>query len=88
MGLYALDLASRPQWVVLNSDQAWPATKLAVNAVAIEFTSGFTAVTLPASLRRAVLTLVARWFDDRTDCTVPPGVIDACEAWRTIWIYA
>lgn len=64
-GDYALDLVSRPQWVVLNEDASWPETLGAVNAVWVEFTAGYTADTLPQRLSLAVKMLVAHWFVNR-----------------------
>lgn len=87
-GLYTLDLVSEPAWIVRDSDASWPTTLDGVNVVSVEFTTGFTVATLPASIKRAVLTLVARWYDDRTNCDVPAGVFDALAPYRQMWICA
>jgi uncharacterized phiE125 gp8 family phage protein len=86
--LYTLDLVSSPAWIVRDSDASWPATLDAVNVVSVQFTTGFTVATLPASIKRAVLTLVARWYDDRINCDVPAGVLDALAPYRQLWICA
>lgn len=86
--LYSLDLVSEPPRIVRNDGQAWPETKNVVLAVQVTFTAGFTSTTLPASLRRAVLTLVAAWYDDRVNCPVPQGVLDAVEPYRRLWLTA
>lgn len=62
-GYYTADTASDPAWIVLNSDQTWPDTLDAVNAVRIEFIAGYT--TVPPSIKHAILMLVAQWYDHR-----------------------
>lgn len=85
--VYATDLVSVPQWVVRLAEEAWPSDVLdGVNAVSIEFAAGYDADTLPASLRRAVLTLAAAWFQDRESGDVPKGVLDAVAPFRRIRI--
>lgn len=86
--LYTLDLVSSPQWIVRNADATWPEVLEAVNVVQIQFTAGHTAATLPPALKGAVLTLAARWFDDRTNNDVPEGVMQALEPFRPLWIAA
>lgn len=63
---YTLDLVSNPQRVVLNEGQDWPSDNGDfVNAVQIQFSAGYTAATLPADLKQAILLLAAHWFENR-----------------------
>lgn len=87
-GDWTLDLASTPQWVVRNADATWPEVLDAVNVVTVDFVAGYTEATVPASLRRAVMTLVARWYDNPGDTDVPASVLDAVQPFRTLWICA
>lgn len=60
---YALDLVSRPQWLVRVSDASWPATLDTVNAVYVDYVAGYQE--LPAThedLKIAIQMLVANWF--------------------------
>ncbi len=82
--LYATDLVSTPAWVVLSEGESWPETLSAVNAVSVEFTVGYTAETLPASLKLAVLMLAATWFSDRESAAVPKSVLDLAAPFRRI----
>lgn len=84
-GDYALDLVSRPQWVVLNEDAAWPETLDAVNAVWVDFTAGYTAESLPRRLGLAVKMLVAAWFVDRAG-SAPDEVRRLTDSFRRIVI--
>lgn len=62
-GIYTLDNASDPAWLVCNSEAAWPATMAGVNVVSITYEAGF--VTVPASIKQAVLLLVGDWYRGR-----------------------
>lgn len=70
---YTVDLASSPQWLVLNDSYSWPATLSAVNAVRIRFTAGYRGEldsgsyvpAVPMALRQAILLLVGHWFAHR-----------------------
>lgn len=83
--LYVLDLTARPARVLLNDGSSWPETMVAHNAVTVDFTAGWTDVTLPADLALAVTMLAAAWFDDRA-AAVPAGVQRLLDPWRTIRI--
>lgn len=74
--LYSLDLTSKTQWVVLNSEGSWPATLNGVNAVSVTFSAGYLAATLPDDIKLAVKALVATWFENRGDAGTPKGVLD------------
>lgn len=86
--VYALDLTSDPQWVMRNSDQAWPAVLDAGNVVKLRFTTGFTAETLPDGLRSALLALVKVWFEQGIEIGIPQAVMDQAAPWRMLWICA
>jgi uncharacterized phiE125 gp8 family phage protein len=61
--LYALDLISDPQRLVLVAGASWPATQSIVNSVKIQFVSGYAVA--PAAIKMALLATVNRWFDNR-----------------------
>ena len=71
--LYSIDLTSTPQWIVRNWDQSWPEVLNGVNAVAVQFTAGWTAETLPDDLAAAVQMLAGAWYEDR-GAAVPKAV--------------
>lgn len=83
---YALDLVSSPQWVVLNTDETWPTTLDAVNAVSVDFTAGYDAATIPAGLKGAVLGLVEHRFVNGVSAEMPAGVRNAASPFRRIMI--
>lgn len=60
---YVVDLATNPQWIVRNSDTAWPATATGVNVVNITFVAGY--ATMPPAIKLALLLLVSAWYDNR-----------------------
>jgi uncharacterized phiE125 gp8 family phage protein len=61
---YTVDTISDPAWVVINSNRVWPDTLDGINAVQIDFLAGYT--TVPASIKHAILMLVAQWYDNRS----------------------
>jgi len=71
--IYTLDITSRPQWIVRNSDQEWPELLDAVNAVTISFTAGSDTIEQP--LQAAVLATVAAWFDNRSSAGLLPEAV-------------
>lgn len=66
--VYALDLVSTPQAIVLNEGEGWPATRTMVNAVKVTYTAGYAADPsgVPTPLREAIKHIVAAKFDNRT----------------------
>ena len=86
--LYSTDLVSKPQWVVLNQGRSWPAVLDAVNVVQIEFTAGYSTLTLPAPIKLAVAALVKHWFENGAEAGIPAGVTDLCGPWRSLLIWA
>jgi uncharacterized phiE125 gp8 family phage protein len=81
--IYDTDLASNPQWVVRVSTETWPDTIDVVNAVAIEYVSGY--VTVPPSIKHAILLLISQWYDNRAAATDKPvlAMSNAVEALLT-----
>ena len=86
--IYSVDLVSKPKWVVLNQVRSWPAVMDAVNVVRIEFTAGYSALTLPAPIKLAVAALVKHWFENGAEAGLPAGVTELCSPWRSLWIWA
>lgn len=62
-GDYTLDNTHDPAWIVLNSGASWPTTLDGVNAVVIEYVTGFTIT--PPAIKHAILLLVGDWFRGR-----------------------
>jgi uncharacterized phiE125 gp8 family phage protein len=83
-GVYTLDAVSDPQWLVRNSDESWPTTDDAVNAVRIDFTAGYDAsgIPLPDDIKLAVGSLVKFWFENGAEQPIPPGVWDLLSDYR------
>lgn len=62
--IYSIDLFSRSQWLVLNSDETWPDTLSAVNTVIVTYTAGMEQV--PDDLKHAILLLIGAWHQNRS----------------------
>ena len=86
--VYSLDLTSKPQWVVRNEGESWPDLLDAVNVVTVDFTTGYTADTIPAGLKLAVLALIKHWFENGIEAGMPDAVLLHAGPWRTLWICA
>lgn len=69
--LYTADLSSDPQWVVLNSDEAWPDVLDGVNAVSVTYTAGMIE---DEDLRHAILLLIGHWHGNREAVNVGSSV--------------
>ena len=67
--VFITDLVSQPQRVVLAPDEDWPETQTRVNAVMINFTTGYAA--LPAEIGQAIRMTVASWFSNREAGAIP-----------------
>ena len=61
--LWEADLISDPQWIVRRSSAVWPVPLSAVNAVWIDYTTGYGV--LPAPIRAALLLLTGFLYDSR-----------------------
>lgn len=79
--LYVADMVSDPAWVVLASDQSWPATLSRANGVSIQYVAGFAEV--PADMKMAVLMLVEAWFDGRDE---PKAVEAQLRSYRPVLV--
>lgn len=54
-----------PGQVRLAYDASWPSVREQPASVTVTFEAGYTAATLPPSLRAAILLLVGHWFEQR-----------------------
>lgn len=71
---YTLDNASDPAFLVRNTDAVWPATMDGVNAVQINYATGY--ATIPAAIKHAVLVVLGYWFDNRDGAaSMPPAAM-------------
>lgn len=73
---YTLDLVSKPQWIVRNSDYAWPEVLGAVNAVRITFVAGYGEGQTLERIRDVCLDVLAYWYDERGECAFPKWAED------------
>ena len=80
---YVLDLLSSPAWIVRNEDQSWPTTQDRINAVQIDFETGWTAETLPDDLKEAILMTAAAWFDGEGG-TIPSAAMNLLHPHRRL----
>lgn len=67
--IYVTDLVSWPARVVRAADATWPQVADKINAVTIEFVTGYD--TVPADIKMALLMTVASWFNDREAGVIP-----------------
>ena len=87
-----MDLTSRRQWLVRNSDTTWPSLLDAVNVVTVEYVTGFAA--LPAEydgLKAAILLAVQHWNDlgelqDATKAAIPPWFDALVSPYRLVMV--
>jgi len=65
---YATDLVNKPARIYPLSDYSWPDVRDTVNAVQIQFKTGFTSpAVIPGDLKQALYMMVSDWFDNRED---------------------
>ncbi len=65
---YDVDLTKKPVRIIEAEGFSWPDTKKTLNAVQIQFKTGFTLPTvIPSDLRQALLMIIQDWFDNRED---------------------
>jgi uncharacterized phiE125 gp8 family phage protein len=90
---YLLDGKNDPSRLVRRGPWVWPTPVRAANGIEIAFTAGFgdTAADVPASIRQAVLLLVAHWYEHRepieigaATVTIPHGVSDLLQPYRPV----
>ncbi|MFN9743031.1 MAG: head-tail connector protein [Acidobacteriota bacterium] len=88
---YILDAASPTAWVVSQDD--WPATIEAVNAVRVRFIAGYggTSAAVPDAIRHAILMLVSHWYENREavgqpQAELPMAVTALLAPYRAIFV--
>ena len=65
---YATDLVGKPARIYPVGGYSWPDTKDTVNAVTVEFVTGFTSPeTVPDDIEHAMYMILADWWDNRED---------------------
>ncbi len=71
---YYADAASRPPRLLLRGSRVWARPGRIGNGIAITLTVGYgtAASAVPASLRQAILQLLAHWFEHRGHAEPPP----------------
>lgn len=69
---YFLDGAGAPARLVRQGAVAWPAPRRAANGIEVAFTAGYgdTAADVPEPIRRALLLLIAHWYEYRSPIEV------------------
>lgn len=67
---YTLDNSSDPAFMVRNSDATWPAIMDGVNAVQVNYATGYG--TIPAAIKHAVLVVLGYWYDNRDGASAMP----------------
>lgn len=73
---YTLDKESDPAWIVRNSETTWPETATGVNVVQVTYVAGY--LTVPASIKHAILLLVGDWYANREN--TGSGMVEAPHA--------
>jgi uncharacterized phiE125 gp8 family phage protein len=70
-GLYTLDSASEPGWIVPAYGRTWPATLAAINAVEVIYTAGYgAAAAVPQAIKSYILLHVGHLYENR-EATMP-----------------
>lgn len=63
---YLVDTTTEPGRISPAYGQVWPVTRWQVNAIQINYTCGYgSASQVPANFRRAIMLLVASWYENR-----------------------
>ncbi len=83
---YLIDLISDPARLVPAPDLVWPATQTRINAVTVQFTSGYAAP--PAKFLQCIRATVAAWFQTRETTDLPDGVIEMLDLRGANWGFA
>lgn len=67
----------RGPYVTLKPDQSWPSTYSRPDAVRVTWTAGYgaNASDVPASIRQAILIMVATWYDNPEKAPMPPDAL-------------
>lgn len=62
---YTLDSSQLSAWVIPSYGYTWPATLTTTNAVAIQYQCGYTASTIPASIKAWILLKAGTLYENR-----------------------
>lgn len=70
-----IDLQSEPSRLRPAFGTCWPATRRVMNAVTIQFTTGYaTESDVPSTILQAIKLMVGAWYESRADFTVGEGM--------------
>lgn len=69
LGSYRADLISSPARITTVGGAAWPTTAKITNSVRVNYTAGFTAVTMPKLLKSGILFFMAHLYENREAVT-------------------
>ena len=83
---YITDLVSNPARIVPVPDSDWPETQARINAVTVQFVSGYTV--MPDKILQCIRATVAAWFETRDMAALPNGVIEALDLRGAEWGFA
>ncbi|BEV02206.1 head-tail connector protein [Novosphingobium olei] len=81
---YIVDLVSVPGRIMPAT--AWPATDGQIGGVTVDFQTGFQ--TVPALLKKAIITTVSAWYRDRESGDLPAGVVAMLNGYTRSWGFA
>ena len=63
---YKLDVVSTPGWVVPAYGYTWPTAREEINAVTLEYITGYgSAASVPQPIKQAMHLLVGQWYENR-----------------------
>lgn len=62
---YSLDSTQLSNWIVPAYSYTWPATLTTTNAVSIQYQAGYSAATIPASIKAWILLKVGTMYENR-----------------------
>lgn len=66
--VYDVDIYSSPARIKTAYGESWPATRTIDNAVIVKFIAGYSsAATVPASLKQALLMIIAHFYENREE---------------------
>lgn len=81
---YIVDLVTVPGRIVPAT--VWPATDGQIGGITVDFQTGFQ--TVPALLKKAIITTVSAWYRDRESGDLPPGVVGMLNGYTRSWGFA
>jgi uncharacterized phiE125 gp8 family phage protein len=90
--VYSLDDYSKPNWVLLRSNQSWPVTSGGANNVKITAVVGNNTTNIPFAIKAAILLIVGNLYENRQEDLVgssrntfnslPMGVYNLLQPYR------